>query len=305
MPEQTDVPIWDGDPSSFDSFATSCKWYERSLKESDRKLAAPRIWQKLHGAAKSVVKNLKPEDFDVTNGVEKLLDVLRESPLQKLPIPDSFSRLERWSGLRRAQGEDIPHLIIREEELFTELQRGLQRARYERAKVERRSMGVGISERDPSESPSRSPAGGMSGVRAGEEQPGATTSMPSTSQTSPMDAAGLSPGEGFFENEMRGYRLLKAAKLTAAERQHVMTLTKNSTHFNLIRQALRSLFAEEGQDDGGRPKRTWYAGVEDGAEWEDDGSTVWWCDDDGAWWDEETYYTEWPSSPSSSWDDLG
>ena len=66
---------------------------------------------------------------------------------------------------------------------------------------------------------------------------------------------------------------------------------------------MRSLFAEEGQDDGGRPKRTWYAGVEDGAEWEDDGSTVWWCDDDGAGWDEETYYTEWPSSPSSSWDD--
>ena len=66
---------------------------------------------------------------------------------------------------------------------------------------------------------------------------------------------------------------------------------------------MRSLFAEEGQDDGGRPKRTWYAGVEDGAEWEDDGSTVWWCDDDGAWWDEETYYTDWPSSPSGSWDD--
>lgn len=205
------------------------------LKESDRKLAAPRIWQKLHGAAKSVVKNLKPEDFDVANGVEKLLDVLRESPLQKLPIPDSFSRLERWSGLRRAQGEDIPHLIIREE-LFTELQRGLQRARYERAKAERRSQGVGVTERDPSESPSRSPAGGMSGVQTGEEPSGTTTAMPSTSQTSPMDAAGLSPGEGFFENEMRGYRLLKAAKLTTAERQHVMTL------FNLVRQALRSFF---------------------------------------------------------------
>ena len=128
MPEQPDVPVWDGDPSSFENFATSCKWYECSLKESDRRLAAPRIWQKLTGAAKSVVRNLKPQDFDTANGVDKLLEILRESPLQKLPIPDSFSHLEKWSGLRRAQGEDIPHLIIREEELFTELQQGLQRA---------------------------------------------------------------------------------------------------------------------------------------------------------------------------------
>ena len=43
---------------------------------------------------------------------------------------------------------------------------------------------------------------------------------------------------GFCENELRGNRLLKASKLTAAERQHVLTLTKNSTHFTLIRQAL-------------------------------------------------------------------
>ena len=111
-----------------------------------------------------------------------------------------------------------------------------------------------------------------------------------------MSAAGLSSGEGFFENEMGGYRLAKAAKLSAAERRHAMTLTKNSTHF-----------ADEGQEDGGRSGRTWFAeGVEsseDGAEWEEDGATAWWCDDDGAWWDEETYWTEWPSSRSSPWDE--
>lgn len=49
---------------------------------------------------------------------------------------------------------------------------------------------------------------------------------------------------GFFENELRGYRLLKSSKLSTSEKQHVLTLTKNSTHFVLVRQALRSLFAE-------------------------------------------------------------
>ena len=44
-----------------------------------------------------------------------------------------------------------------EEELFTELQQVLQRARHERLKAETRSMAVGANERDPSQSPSRSP----------------------------------------------------------------------------------------------------------------------------------------------------
>ena len=56
MPEGNDaVPTWDGDPASFEGFCTSCRWYECSLKESERRLAAPRIWQRLQGSAKSVV----------------------------------------------------------------------------------------------------------------------------------------------------------------------------------------------------------------------------------------------------------
>lgn len=95
------VPTWDGDPTTFETFSTASRWYERSLKENERKLAASRIWQKLTGAAKSVVRHLDPGDFDDSNGLTKLLNVLRESPLQKLPVPDSFSRLEKWSQLRR------------------------------------------------------------------------------------------------------------------------------------------------------------------------------------------------------------
>ena len=76
---------------------------------------------------------------------------------------------------------------------------------------------------------------------------------PTTTSASTGEAA------GFFEHELRGYRLLKAAKLSQAERQHVLTLTRNSTHFNQIRQALRSLFADgaDQADDHGRlPRRT-------------------------------------------------
>ena len=58
MPAEDNVPTWDGDPASFEAFVTACKWYASSLKESERKLAASRVWQRLRGAAKSVVKRL-------------------------------------------------------------------------------------------------------------------------------------------------------------------------------------------------------------------------------------------------------
>ena len=124
MPAE-EVPTWDGDPSGFEAFATSCRWYEASLKDNERKLAAPRIWQRLAGAAKSVVRHLDPKNFGTEAGVR-----------------------------------------------------------------------------------------------------------PAVTQTEGKHAA--LDNTGFFENELRGYRLLKAAKLSAAERQHVMTLAKNSAHFQLI-----------------------------------------------------------------------
>ena len=286
-----EVPLWDGDPSSFEAFVTSCRWYECSLKDSERKLAAPRIWQKLTGAAKSVVKHLDPKDFDSSTGLDKLLAVLRESPLQKLPIPDSFSRLEKWTGLRRSGHETIPQLLVREEELFVELQQALQRARHERQKHEVRSTGTGVRERDPAESPTRSPQGFRSSAA---EQRAEVEDVQTTSLQSPTQ-----DNTGFFENELRGYRLLKASKLSSAERQHVMTLTKNSTHFTLIRQALRSLFADsEGQDDNRMVKKTvWYAS-EPTETWDASWNEEQWVEPD--WYEEEAYWAD--GSPSNSWD---
>ena len=300
MPHE-EIPCWDGDPASFEAFATSCKWFEYSLKDAEKKLAAPKVWQKLSGVAKSVVKHLEPKDFSSENGMEKLLAVLRESPLQQLPIPDSFSRLEKWSSLKRTAQETIPQLLVREEELFVELQQALQRARHERSRHEVRSMGVGASEHDPPTSPTRSPnvtRAGLGSVREDvtfeDEEPQVTRPM-TTSTTSGETA-------GFFEHELRGYRLLKAAKLSQAERQHVLTLTRNSTHFNQIRQALRSLFADgaDQSDDHGRfPRRTaWFA--EDSNDWEIEDD--WWPSETD-WWSEDAYWNDW--SPTYWEDDYG
>ena len=71
MPGETsEVPTWDGDPSSFESFVTSCRWFEAALKDNEKKLAAPRIWQKLSGSAKSVVRHLDPGSSVATEGCQ-------------------------------------------------------------------------------------------------------------------------------------------------------------------------------------------------------------------------------------------
>ena len=230
MPDDL-VPSWNGDPASFEQFATSCKWYEMGLKDSERKLAASRVWQKLSGAAKSVVRHLDPADYDSTTGLMRLLSVLRDSPLQKLPVPDSFSRLEKWSGLRRAQGESIPQLLVREEELFVELQQALKRARLERTKLATTSTSTSAPERDPASSPTRSPQGFAARDKSEADGEVKEERMEHEDATT-----------GFFEDELRGYRLLKAAKLNHTERQHILTLTKNSTHFVAVRRALRTHF---------------------------------------------------------------
>ena len=295
---KTTVPTWDGDPASFEAFVTACKWYASSLKESERKLAASRVWQRLRGAAKSVVKHLDPADYDSLTGLDRLIEVLRASPLQRLPVPDSFSRLEKWSNMKRLQNEIIPQLLVREEEPFTELQQGLQRARTERAKMS--TTGVGTSrERDPPTSPSRSPTSPQ-GAQPADDDGAASVAAPVSLETD------------FFGDELRGYRLLKAARLSSQERQHVLTLTSNSTRFVDVRRALRTLFAEEvGAEDQRRKiwfqetASSWDAGddYDEGPGWPDE----WWSAEEEAYWYDDAswayYYEDEDYSTDGSWQD--
>ena len=250
-----DVPSWDGSPNAFERFAVECRWYQFSMKSSERHLAAPRVWNKLTGSAKSVVRNLNPEVYATANGLDKLLDVLRGSPLQRLPVPDTFQRLERWSNLHKRQGESIPQLIVREEELFVELQQSLQRARGEKpipsTSVSADGAGDADENKDDEEDAEEKTgpdAADSSARRAAERE----TPSP-TSSTRSKTVKGQPEPVGFFEDELRGYRLLKACSLQNQERQQILTLTQNSTKFQHVRQALRTMF-DEGWEQTRRPK---------------------------------------------------
>ena len=56
----------------------------------------------------------------------------REPPSTITGPGQLFSRLDKWSNLKRTDRETVAELIVREEELFTELQQSLARARLDR-----------------------------------------------------------------------------------------------------------------------------------------------------------------------------
>ena len=288
----------------------ACRWFQKSLKESEQRQAASKIWQRLQGPAKAVVKHLSPEDYEDVGGLQRLLDVLRQSPLQQLPIPDSFSRLEAWHHLQRQDRESIPELLIRED-LSTQLQQSLQRARKDRMKpAEVTSSTAEVPRMDPSASPSRSPMVGAERVwnNRRSESSGSPPSQGAPTATFPGNTA--TGTSDFFEDEMRGYRLLKASRLPTQEKQYILTQTGNSTHFLQIKHALRTLFADENDRRSPEARRTgkvWWH--DDGAEYtiqnEIGAEFVDYYDwSPGSWetWypDEETY---WADDWYGSWDD--
>ena len=171
----------------------------------------------------------------------------------------------------RQPGENIPQLLVREEELFTELQQPLQRARSERIRSSAVGVGTAAREHEPPTSPSRSPTGPIGTLEEDETASEHRRSLE-------VD---------FFGDDLRGYRLLKAAKLTTSERQHILTLTTNSTRFIEVRRALRTLFAEENVEDGmnQRPRRAvWFQDSETWGEMHYEEEDQEWSED---WWSAE------------------
>jgi len=65
----------------------------------------------------------------------------------------------------------------------------------------------------------------------------------------------------FFGDELRGHRLLKAARLSTQERQSILT-TGNSTRFEETRRALRTLFADEANEESIKRKNIWWVDPE-------------------------------------------
>ena len=167
---------------------------------------------------------------------------------------------------RRSQ-ESIPELLVREEELFTELQQSLLRARSGPDP----GKAVPHDEEDSSENDkeAQAPPGreGTTWTVGASAKKGATSSAEKDKEAPSQEKAETRSRKsclekGFFEEELRAYRLLKSAVLSQTERQQVLTLTGNSTRFQSVRQALRALHGDGVLGELGGKRRRWHGGQE-------------------------------------------
>ena len=300
-----EVPSWNGDPGSFSTFETACRWYVLTLKDSEKAGAAARIWSRLSGPAKSVVRHLDPDRFHHAQGLQRLLEILRRSPLQTLPIPDTFQKLERWSNMKRKDQESIPEFLVREEENFAELQQSLKRSRDLRKgspTIPEAAFQTGAEE-DETEDADTKPETGMEDF---EDLPDFKKASPSSS---PKRRSPASPSArqatltkeapeleesapDYFNDELRGYRLLKGVGLSTNERQQVLTLAGNKVNFQEIRQALRAFGNETDlhRRHRHRDRAAWWAADE--ALMEEEAGDDDFQDEDSAYWAEAAYWND-------------
>ena len=66
------------------------------LKLGELERAVARLWANLQGPAKEVVRTCRPQDFEDARGVERLLSILRDSPLASMPVDDAYKKIQAY-----------------------------------------------------------------------------------------------------------------------------------------------------------------------------------------------------------------
>ena len=265
IPTEFGVPVWSGDPLKLDEYETAALWFRSALKPSERSMAAARLWGALRGPARDAVKDLKPSEFEAQDGVERLLAKLKSTPLSRMPIPDAYNKIKRYDTTFRKGGETITEFIIREDNTFKEMVAALRRLRDDRRGRRQLPAGEGLEELD--------------GEASRTETEGDL---------------------GFFESELRGYRILQNSRLTREERQMVLAGTQNDTEYDAVVAQLRAAWDDDPRDGKGKGKhfkggRIHYAEGDEiwtdsvvaalqgeesdvALEWSyDQGADMWWC----------------------------
>ena len=102
----------------------------RRARQQERAVA--RLWAKLQGPAKEVVRMCSPQDFEDARGVERLLRFLRESPLAAMPVPDAYKKIQAYDQIRRRPERVIGDSIVRGQCAFREMTEAPRRSRNSR-----------------------------------------------------------------------------------------------------------------------------------------------------------------------------
>ena len=225
-----DVPVWNGDILTLRDYETAALWFRAGLKPGEQERAVARLWANLQGPVKEVVRMCKPQDFDEdARGVQRLLRILRDSPLASMPVPDAHKKIQAYDQIRRRPGEVIGDFFVREHRAFHEMTEALRRVRNSRSEKS------GARRHDHRDTSVNSSVCSEAEYEMVEDEDAFVEAPWRQEQT----------GQTFFELEIRGYRLLQNARLSREERQMVLAGTRNDTEYTAIVTQLRSAWDDQ------------------------------------------------------------
>ena len=222
------VPVWNRDMLILRHDETAVLWFRAGLKPGEQERAVARLWANLQGPAKEVVRMCKPQDFEDARGVERLLRILRASPLASMPVPDAHMKIQTYDQIRRRLGEVIGDYIW-DSSVFS---------------------AIWQKPSDVSETPE---------TRKLEHDFAVLNSDAGYEMVEDEDifTEALST---FFEFEIGGYRLLQNASLSREERQMVLDGTRNDTEHTAIVTQLRSAWDDQDLRDRDRGSKSFGKG---------------------------------------------
>ena len=206
------VPVWNGDILTHRDYETAALWFRAGLKPGEQERAVARLWVSLQGPAKEVVRMCKPQDFEDARGVERLLRILRESPLASMPVPDAHKKIQAYDQIRRRPGEVIGDFFVREQRAFCEMTEALRCVRNSRNEKS------GVRRHDHRANSGHSSVCSEAEYEIVEDEDTLIEAPWRQEQT----------GQTFSELEIRGYRLLQNARLSREEQQVVVAAVETT-----------------------------------------------------------------------------
>ena len=214
------VPVWNREILTLRDHETATLWFRAGLKPGEQERVVARLWANLQGLAKEMVRKCRPQDFEDARGVERLLSILRDSPLASMPVADAYKKIQAHDQIRRRPGEVTGDYIVKRAACFPRDDRSSPTC----LKVPKWENWSAVIQ------PGNSLVHSDAEYEMVEDEDILTEAPSQQEQT----------GQTFFELEIRGYRLLQNARLSREERQMVLAGTRNDTENSAIVTQLRS-----------------------------------------------------------------
>ena len=165
-----------------------------------------------------------------------------------MALPDAFNKIDHYQHLRKDARETYGEFIVREDETFYQLQQALRRLRKERVEERRRRR--------------QNPAQNDDYQAVDQEEPIEILEEEDEEPEDDEEEEERRTRNGFFDDEIRGYRLLKACSFTRTERNQVLSVTRNRTNYDVVGRAIRTQFEDDhGRQSGGhaqKGQRAWW-----------------------------------------------